>query len=54
MDCLHSWVAGMMHVHTEDLIAVAKLRTVECEKCELTVGPATPGAQVADLVWPGE
>lgn len=33
-ECRHSWVAGMMHVHDEDLDAVAAVRQVECEYCE--------------------
>jgi hypothetical protein len=33
-ECRHSWVAGMMNVHDEDLDTVAKVRKVECEKCE--------------------
>ena len=40
--CQHSWVAGVMVVHDEDLATVAASRTVECERCELTVGPDTP------------
>lgn len=35
----HSWVAGMMHVHDEDLESVVEARsargeTVECQHCE--------------------
>lgn len=29
----HSWVAGMMRVHEEDLAFVAAQRQVECERC---------------------
>jgi hypothetical protein len=34
MDCVHSWVAGMMYVDDEDLEFVAQRRRIECEKCE--------------------
>ncbi len=37
-ECRHSWVAGMMHVHDEDLETVAAMRQVECEKCEAVYG----------------
>lgn len=30
----HSWVAGMMNVHSEDVESVAAVRPVECERCE--------------------
>jgi hypothetical protein len=53
MDCTHSWVAGMMYVHAEDLAGVAAVRTAECERCELTVGPDTPAAVIDALVWGG-
>ena len=32
--CRHSWVAGIMRVHDEDLDTVASMRRVECEHCE--------------------
>jgi len=32
--CGHSWVAGMMIVHPEDLAEVAMMRDVECEYCD--------------------
>lgn len=32
--CAHSWVAGMVYVHDEDLDMVARMRRVECERCE--------------------
>lgn len=32
--CDHSWVAGFMVVHPEDLAAVAAVRKVVCEKCD--------------------
>lgn len=38
-ECRHSWVAGMMYVHDEDLDAVARMRTVECERCEVVYSP---------------
>ncbi len=38
--CRHSWTAGMMYVHDEDVEYVAKnaapSQPVECEKCEAT------------------
>lgn len=42
--CQHSWVAGMMVVHPEDLDMVARERarhgeTVECAKCEEVYRP---------------
>jgi hypothetical protein len=44
----HHWTAGMMYVADEDLATVAAVRTVECERCDYTVGPAeltaAPGA----------
>ena len=44
--CRHSWVAGMMHVHDEDLGAVYAARSargevIECERCEATYSPRT-------------
>jgi hypothetical protein len=42
-DCPHAWVAGMMYVHPEDLDYVAKVREVECEKCELIYQSRTEG-----------
>jgi NAD-dependent dihydropyrimidine dehydrogenase PreA subunit len=35
----HSFVAGMMVVHQEDVIYVASRRKIECERCEKAVGP---------------
>lgn len=32
----HSPIAGMMHVHPEDLDSVAKSRPVECDNCDAT------------------
>jgi hypothetical protein len=32
----HTWVAGMMYVHAEDVEDVAAARPVECERCERT------------------
>lgn len=32
--CHHSWTAGMMMVHDEDVESVAELRDVNCEKCD--------------------
>lgn len=32
--CTHSWVAGIMVVHPEDLATVAGMRHVECQWCE--------------------
>lgn len=49
-DCLHSWTAGMMYVHDADLETVAAARTVECERCELTVGPDTPAATITAIM----
>lgn len=43
--CRHVWVAGMMYVHDEDVEAVAAIRPVECERCEV---PFSPGLQYAD------
>jgi hypothetical protein len=42
--CRHSWVAGMMYVHDEDLDAVyaarsARGETIECERCEAVYTP---------------
>lgn len=51
MDCQHTWVAGMMYVDRMDLAEVAAVRTVECEACELTVGPDTPAATISNLTW---
>jgi hypothetical protein len=36
-DCTHSWVAGMMVVHPEDLYEISRMRTVECQHCDVTV-----------------
>lgn len=30
----HTWVAGMMYVHAEDVASVAVIRDVACERCE--------------------
>lgn len=30
----HTWVAGIMRVHDEDVESVAAVRPVECERCE--------------------
>ena len=38
-ECKHSWVAGMMYVHDEDLDDVAAVRKVECEKCDKVYVP---------------
>lgn len=51
MDCRHTWVAGLMHVDLMDLAEVARVRTVECEACELTVGPDTAAAVISNLMW---
>lgn len=32
--CRHTWVAGMMYVHDEDVETVAAERHVSCEKCD--------------------
>ncbi len=32
--CNHTWIAGMMHVHSEDVESVAAIRPVECERCD--------------------
>jgi hypothetical protein len=48
--CRHVWVAGMMYVHDEDLAGCAAARTVECERCELTVGPDTPADVIDALI----
>jgi hypothetical protein len=48
--CTHSWVAGMMCVHEEDLATVAAMRAAsgsslpECERCELVYDPQNPPA----------
>lgn len=45
---LHTWVAGMMHVHPEEVQAVARERRangaspVECESCEFVYDPDNP------------
>lgn len=44
--CRHRWVAGMMYVHDEDLVSVARVRNVECERCEEVVGPGTSEADL--------
>lgn len=52
--CLHSWVAGMMHVHDEDLETVARMRPVTCEKCDDTYQvSAVRSIPPADQVNPG-
>jgi hypothetical protein len=43
-ECRHSWVAGIMYVHDEDLDAVYAARqefggTIDCEKCEKVYTP---------------
>jgi hypothetical protein len=43
--CAHSWVAGMMYVHEEDLDTVyaaraARGETIECENCDQVYRPA--------------
>lgn len=45
-ECRHDWVAGMMGVHDEDLVSIAAMRSVECQRCELEIGPDTPRATV--------
>lgn len=42
--CRHSWNAGMMLVANEDLVTIARVRPVECERCDATVGPSTSDA----------
>lgn len=38
----HSWEAGMMHVHVEDVATVAAMRKVECGRCEDVYPSARP------------
>lgn len=38
-ECEHSWVAGLMYVHDEDLDAVAKIRPITCERCDAVYDP---------------
>ncbi len=35
----HSWVAGMMVVHPEDVASVAAVREVVCETCDKVYDP---------------
>lgn len=35
----HSFVAGMMYVHDEDVITISTNRDVECERCKLLLTP---------------
>lgn len=35
----HTWVAGMMYVHNEDVATIARNRLVECEKCGISYSP---------------
>jgi len=44
----HSWVAGMMHVHDEDLETVSKMRPVTCEVCDLVYGSKPKKIKVLD------
>lgn len=39
IECDHVWIAGMMHVHSEDVAECAKRRKLECEQCDATLGP---------------
>jgi hypothetical protein len=39
--CTHSWVAGMMYVHDDDLDTVAETRAVICEDCDMKYGEET-------------
>jgi len=36
--CSHSWVAGIMVVHVEDVESVSATRPVTCEKCDTVYG----------------
>lgn len=44
-DCRHSYVAGMLYVHDEDLDTIAETRKakglspIECEKCDKVYDP---------------
>jgi hypothetical protein len=49
--CLHSWVAGMMRVHDEDLLSVVSARSVECEKCELIIYKGAPDKIIFALMY---
>ena len=40
--CSHSWTAGMMYLHDEDLEYVASVRPVVCERCDLRYGQGEP------------
>jgi len=40
--CRHSWVAGMMYVHEEDLDTVSAERPVTCEQCDAVYGRRNP------------
>lgn len=40
--CDHTWTAGMMYVHSEDVQAVSATRDVECETCDAKRGPVCP------------
>jgi hypothetical protein len=49
-ECDHSWVAGMMVVHPEDLPATATTRTVECQHCGVTVDRTTSYDTIRQLM----
>lgn len=44
----HSWTAGMVYVHDEDLETVAKERPVTCEVCDLVYGHKPKPIKVLD------
>ncbi len=48
--CQPSWEAGMMHVHDEDVEAIAATREVECGKCGRSYEEhdATPPLNITD------
>lgn len=49
--CLHSWVAGMMVVDSQDLLEIARVRKIECEKCTVTLGKNTDENYILDLMF---
>jgi len=51
-ECSHTWVAGMMIVHREDLESVVAARDVECDNCDVEI---RKGSNVPErYIYPGE
>jgi hypothetical protein len=52
LECSHTWVAGVMDVHREDLVAIVEMRDVECDNCDVVI---RQGTEVPErYIYPGE